>query len=124
MTIEQIENRNHQFQDMALGLSELIPRSDLLEYSTLLTRSANQLHKAFLGLLASKNMDGLWKALEKTEEIMDDLVYELDRLHDVNCVMKIKAMDDFLKKGYDLLSIYSMSSDQVVKQKVSRQKSL
>lgn len=114
MSIEQIEKQNQRFQDRALGLSELIPKADVIEFATLLKRSASQIHRLFYQLLNAKNERAFWPVLERLEEVMNDLVYELDRLHDLNNVMKIRAVDQFVKSGYDLLSMYSISSDQVV----------
>ena len=114
MTIEQIENKNQQFQDRALGLSELMPNTDMMGFATLLKRKARQIHRLFEQLVNAKSERNFWPALESMEEVMNDLVYELDRLHDLNNVMKIRAVDQFVKSGYDLLSMYSISSDQVV----------
>lgn len=114
MTIEQIEKQNQRFQDRALGLTELIPKADVMEFATLLKRSAGQIHRLFYQLLNAKSERAFWPVLERLEEVMNDLVYELDRLHDLNNVMSIRAVDIFIKSGYDLLSMYSVSSDQVV----------
>lgn len=114
MTIEQIEKQNQRFQDRALGLTELIPKADVMEFATLLKRSAGQIHRLFYQLLNAKSERAFWPVLERLEEVMNDLVYELDRLHDLNNVMSIRAVDAFVKSGYDLLSMYSISSDQVV----------
>ncbi len=117
MTIQDIKRKNELFQDRALGLAELIPRSDMMEFATLLKRKSLKIHVLFGDLLEAPNMSAFWGVLESMEEVMDDLVYELDRLHDLNNLMKIKAIDEFIKSGYDLLSVYSISSDQVVKQR-------
>lgn len=114
MTIEQIEKKNQQFQDRALGLSELMPNTDMMGFATLLKRNARQIHRLFEQLVNAKSERTFWPALENMEEVMNDLVYELDRLHDVNCVLTIKAVDSFIKSGYDMLSLYSISSDQIV----------
>ena len=114
MTKEQIEKQNLQFQDRALGLAELMPKANVMEFATLLKRSAGQVLRLFNQLLNAKNERTFWPTLERLEEEMNDLVYELDRLHDLNNVMKIRAVDSFIKFGYDLLSMYSVSSDQVV----------
>lgn len=114
MTIEQIEKQNQRFQDRALGLSELIPKSDVMEFATLLKRSAGRIHRLFYKLLNAKNERSFWPTLERLEEVMNDLIYELDRLHDLNNVMGIRAVDTFIKSGYELMSMYSISSDQVV----------
>ncbi len=114
MTIEQIEKQNQRFQDRALGLTELMPRADVMEFATLLKRSAGQIHKLFYQLLNAKNERTFWPVLERMEEVMNDLVFELDRLHDLNNLMSIRAVDSFIKSGYDLLSMYSISSDQIV----------
>ena len=121
MTVEQIETRNLQFQNRALGLSELMPKTDVLRFATMLKRSAGQIHRLFQRLLNARSERAFWNALEKMEEVMNDLVFELDRLHDANCVLKIKAVDAFIKSGYDLLSVYSISSDQVVNQFIESQ---
>ncbi|MEM9327078.1 MAG: hypothetical protein AAGA85_15525 [Bacteroidota bacterium] len=122
MTVEQIEARSKKFQERALGLLELMPKSDLLDYSTLLKRHAKHLHDLFKKLVTARSLEVFWTTLEKMEEVMDDLVFELDRLHDVNCVMQIKAVDEFIKFGYNLLSIYSISCDQLIKAKTKEHK--
>ena len=119
MTIQEIEKINKQFQSKALLLSELIPRTDMLEFGTLLRRKSVEIHQLFEMLIRTNAMASFWRTLEKMEEVMDDLVYELDRLHDLNNMMKINQVGDFIKNGYDMLSIYSISSDQVVKQKAA-----
>ena len=113
MTIHEIQKINQQFQNKSLLLAELIPRTDMLEFGTLLRRKSVKIHQLFEMLVKTKSMTGFWRTLENMEDVMDDLIYELDRLHDVNCLLKLKAVDDFIKSGYDLLSIYSMSSEQV-----------
>ena len=82
----------------------------------LLKRSAEHIHRLFAQLVMAQSERAFWPAYEKMDEVINDLIYELDRLHDVNCVLRIKAVDTFVKSGYDLLSIYSISSDQVLKQ--------
>ena len=116
MTIEQIEKMNQQFQHRALGLSELMTNTDMMGFATLLKRSAEHIHRLFAKLVMAQSERAFWPAYEKMDEVINDLIYELDRLHDVNCVLRIKAVDTFVKSGYDLLSIYSISSDQVLKQ--------
>ncbi len=119
MTIQEIEKINKQFQSKALLLSELIPRTDMLEFGTLVRRKSVEIHQLFEMLIRANGMTAFWRTLEKMEEVMDDLVYELDRLHDLNNMMKIKQVGEFIKEGYDMLSIYSISSDQVVKQRAT-----
>lgn len=119
MTVEQIEEMNKKFQDRALSLSELIPQREVLEFSSLLKRKSGAIHTSFQKMIHAQEETRFWECLESTEEIMDDLVYELDRLHDLNCLMKIKTLEDFIKFGYDLLSVYSMASDQLVKHKAN-----
>ncbi len=115
MTIQDIAKKNDQFQSQALGLTELIPKADMLEFATLLKRKAAQIHHLFSQLLHIQNTNSFWVTYESMDDVMEELVYELDRLHDLNCVMQIRPVDDFIKGGYDLLSVYSISSDQVVK---------
>jgi len=91
----------------------------MLEFGTLVRRNSVEIHQLFEMLIRTNGMTAFWRTLEKMEEVMDDLVYELDRLHDLNNMMKIKQVGEFIKEGYDMLSIYSISSDQVVKQRAT-----
>ena len=122
MTISQIEKLNIKFQADSLGLVELIPDQDIMRFSTHLKRMAKSIHESMEKLLSARSVKAFSIIENEINGEMDDLLFELDRLHDINCILKIKAIDRFLKGGYDLLSIYSMAYDHILKQKVKDEK--
>ena len=121
MTLKQILQLNEKFQKQAVQLSELIPNGTLVQATSMLIRSAREIHQGFLQLLKSKSETSFNHIANKMEEEMDEVVFILDQLELANKKQQISLIQDFLKEGYDLMSIYSKCVDQIIDQKVYRE---
>ena len=121
MTLKQILQLNEKFQKQAVQLSELIPNGTLVQATSMLIRSAREIHQGFLQLLKSKSENSFNHIANKMEEEMDEVVFILDQLELANKKQQISLIQDFLKEGYDLMSIYSKCVDQIIDQKVYRE---
>lgn len=119
MTIADIYDLNEKFQKGAVQLSELIPSSGLTEATSLIIRSSRRIHSFLEKMLQAETEISFGKAIEKVEEHMDEIIFVLDQLDIANKKQEIRLIGDFLKEGYDLLSIYSACVDQVIKEKVA-----
>ena len=118
MTIDDLHDLNEKFQKSAVQLSELIPTGGLTEASSIIIRSARNMH-AFLGKMIQVNNEVLLgSTIEKIEYHIDEIIFVLDQLDIANKKQRISLVSDFLKQGYDLLSIYSMCVDQIIKEKI------
>lgn len=120
MTLEQLNRLNEQFQQRAAEITELIPGSNLLAFSSALIRSAKKLDNQFRRALAAKTEMGFYQQLEKTEEEMDEIIYVLDRLDVQNRKAGIQMITDFVKNGFELLSVYSLCCDQVIERRLKK----
>ncbi|MEQ9405069.1 MAG: hypothetical protein RIM99_15875 [Cyclobacteriaceae bacterium] len=119
MTIADLHELNERFQKRAVDLSELIPGGSLLEAASLIIRSSRRMHSYLEKMLAATSELQLGKAIEKTEEHLDEIIFILDQLDIANKEQKITLINDFVKQGYDLLSMYSACVDQIIKEKVA-----
>ena len=120
MTLEQLYQRNEKFQQKATEISELIPGSALFRYSASLIRSVQKLDKHLKKALTVTVETRFYQNIEAVEDEMDELVYILDKLDMQNRNEKIGMINDFLKGGYELLSLYSMCCDQVIELKAKQ----
>lgn len=118
MTLEQLYERNEKFQKEASELAELFPGGNMLEFSSLLIRGAKKMDGHLKKLISTKSDMAFHSAMSKMEDEMDEIVFMLDRLDEANRKMKMKEIENFIKKGFDILSIYSMCCDQLVERKV------
>jgi len=121
MTLTQIQELNEGFQTKAVQLSELIPSSGLVQATSMLMRSARQIHEGFQKLLKASSEAAFNKTIDKMEDEMDEVVYILDQLEIANKKQKISLIDEFLKEGYGLMSVYSKCCDYVIEQRVSKE---
>jgi len=121
MTLEQIQHLNEKFQKQSVQLSELIPTGSLVQATSMLIRSARQIHEDFIKLLQAKSEEQFNKVMERMETEMDDVVFILDQLEIANKSQQISLIADFLKEGFDLMSIYSKCIDQVIDKKVYKE---
>ena len=121
MTLEQIQQLNEKFQKQAVQLSELIPSGSLVQASSMLIRSSRQIHVDFIKLLKSRSEEQFNQVINRMEEEMDDVVFILDQLEYANRAQQISLIEDFLKEGYQLMSIYSKCFDQIIDQKVHKE---
>ena len=121
MTLEQIQQLNEKFQKQAVQLSELIPNGTLVQATSMLIRSSREIHQDFLRLLKSNNESNFSLVANRMEEEMDEVVFILDQLELANKTQQISLIQDFLKEGYELMSIYSKCFDQVIDKKVYKE---
>lgn len=121
MTIEDLHRLNEKFQKSAVQLSELLPMGALAEATSLIIRNARKLHPQLEKTLQARSELDFGKALGKVEEYMDEIIFILDQLELGNKEQKIRLINDFVKEGFDLLSIYSVCVDQIIKEKVANE---
>lgn len=121
MTLEQIQKLNEKFQKEAVQLSELIPSGSLVQAASMLIRSSRQIHEDFIKLLKSNGEMQFNKVMDQMEEEMDEVVFILDQLELANKKQQISLIQEFLKEGYGLMSIYSKCCDQVIDKKAYKE---
>ncbi len=118
MTIEELNEHNEKFQKVAVQISELIPSGGLTNATSLIIRSARRIQSFFEKLVNAESDVQFSKTIDKLEHHMDEIIFILDQLEIANRSREISLIGDFLKQGYDLLSIYSMWIDQMIKQRM------
>jgi hypothetical protein len=121
MNLTELTQRNEKFQNAAAGISELLPGVNLLPLISIMIRSTRRIDQAFPHLLSAKSESRFYSVIDKLEEEMDEVVYALDRLGDLNRNKKIKPVNDFVKYGYDLLSVYSNGCDKIIEKRVNEE---
>lgn len=119
MTLKDIQERNLKFQKSAAGMVDLIPGGSFLDVSTALIRSARLTDKYLLRLVQSKDEMSFAQTMDLIEAELDEAVYLLDRIDNINRKHKLKMIQNFLKEGYDLLSIYSLCCDQLIGRRIN-----
>lgn len=124
MTLEQLSKLNEKFQDKATQLADLLPGSNLLAYSSGIIRCARKMDKALGKVLAAKSQMSFYTQMDAMEEEMDELIYMIDKLDDANRKRNISTITDFVKRGYELLSLYSICCDQILERKTKKQDEL
>lgn len=118
MNIQEIEKRNEKLQEQAAQCAEAVPGHNLVEYASIIIRSMKKIDVKFPKLLQAKSDMTFYTTLEKLEEEIDEVVYALDKLHGVNRKSEILQINELIKNGYELLSIYSMACDAVIEKRV------
>lgn len=118
MTIAELFELNEKFQKSAVQLAELIPTGVFADASTVIIRNSRLMHEQLEHMIHSKNESQLGTAIERAEDHSDEIIFLLDQMEIANKNQPISIIDTFLKEGYDLLSIYSMAFNQVIKEKV------
>jgi len=121
MTLEQIQQLNEKFQKQAVQLSELIPSGSLVQATSMLIRSSREIHDDFIKLLKCRTELQFNKLMQQMEDEMDDVIFILDQLELANKQQQISLIEDFLKEGYELMSIYSKCFDQIIDKKVYKE---
>jgi hypothetical protein len=114
MKLQDLQKRNLSYQKKAGDLVDLIPGGGFLEISTALIRSVRLIDKHLIRSLQAPNEIQFGHIMGQIEEELDESVFMLDRIDKQNRNLKMKALDDLLKEGYDLLSIYSICCDQLI----------
>lgn len=118
MTVTELHQQNVKFQKGAVQLSELIPSGALTEATSVVIRSSQLLHSFLEKLINAGTEAQVGNAIERVEDNMDEIVFMLDQLDMANKKQPISLIDDFLKQGYDLMSVYSVCVNQVINKKV------
>lgn len=90
----------------------------MLEFSSLLIRGSKKVDVQLKNLVASRNEDGFHNYMNEMEDELDEMVYMLDKLDQANRAKKVAFIGDLLKKGYDLVSLYSMCCDQLISKRM------
>lgn len=118
MTLEQLAQLNEKFQKQAIQLAELLPGGNMMEFSSLLIRSSKKLQLHVNKLLTTKAEHSFHMGIDQLEEEIDEIIFMLDRLDEANRTKKIAFINDFVKKGYELLSLYSKCCDSLIKKRL------
>jgi hypothetical protein len=121
MTVLDLHNTNEKFQKSAVTLSELIPSGGLTNATSAVIRSSRKIDFQFAKLLAAPSEMKFNMIMDKLEEEMDEVMFILDRLEEANKKRGIVLIKDFLKEGYDLLSLYSRCFDSIIDKKVYKE---
>jgi hypothetical protein len=121
MTVLDLHNTNEKFQKSAVMLSELIPSGGLTNATSAVIRSSRKIDFQFAKLLAAPSEMKFNMIMDKLEEEMDEVMFILDRLEEANKKRQIVLIKDFLKEGYDLLSLYSRCFDSIIDKKVYKE---
>jgi len=121
MTVTQIHELNEKFQKGAVQLSELIPSGTLVQATSMLIRSCRRIDDLFLKLLKAPTEDSWNKIMSQLEDETDEVLFILDQLELANKKQGISLINDFLKDGYELMSIYSKCFDAIIERKVKNE---
>lgn len=121
MTATQIHELNEKFQKTAVQLAELIPAGTYIQATTMLIRSARMIDNQFTKLISAPSEMKFHQILDRMEEDMDEVLFILDQMEIANKKQQISLISDFLKEGYNLISIYSKCVDYIIEQKVTRE---
>lgn len=121
MTLEELYHRNEKFQQKATELVDLLPGNNLLTFSTTLIRSAKKMDTILRRVLSAKSEANFYQQMEILEEEMDEIIYLLDKLDTATRGQNIGVITDFVKRGYELLSLYSLCCDQILEKKTKKE---
>ncbi len=75
----------------------------------------------FPKLLEAKTEMRFGVVMEKMEEEMDEVVYELDRMAEIVKARKFKPLEEFVNYGYEVLNIYSLACDKIIERRVNEE---
>lgn len=122
MTLQELSRLNEKFQQKASEMVDLIPGSNLLAFSSAIIRTAQKLDRVLNKVLTAKTEVSFYTQVDALEEEMDELIFMMDKLDDANRKRNIPILMDFVKRGYELLSLYSICCDQIIEQKTKATK--
>ncbi|MEQ6165972.1 hypothetical protein AAOE16_02165 [Ekhidna sp. MALMAid0563] len=117
MTVTEIHELNEKFQKGAVQLSELIPSGTLVQATSMLIRCSRKIDDQFLKLLKAPSEMAFNQIMGKLEDETDEVLFILDQLELANKKQQIALINDFVKDGYDLMSIYSRCFDVIIDRK-------
>ncbi len=118
MTVEDLHRLNVKVQKGAVQLSELMPTGGFTEATSMIIRSSQLLHSYLEKLIHAKTDHQLGEAIERIEDNLDEITFVLDQLEISNKNQPINFIDEFLKEGYNMLSLYSTCVNQVMNEKI------
>jgi flagellar biosynthesis/type III secretory pathway chaperone len=121
MTLKELENLNQKFQTSTVQLSDLMPSSSMVEATSLIIRSLQKLIHEFRKLNQVASEDAFNTIMDTLETEIDEILFILDQLDIANKKNKIALVNDYLKEGYDLLSVYSKCFDSIINQRIERE---
>ena len=121
MTVKDIHELNEKFQKGAVQLSELIPTGSLMQATSMLIRCARKIDDQFVKLLKAPSASAFNQLLDQLEEETDEILFILDQLEVTNKKNKISIIDDFVKQGYNLMSVYSKCFDAIIGKSVKEE---
>lgn len=121
MTLQELTGINEKFQQKASEIAELLPGSNLLAFSSAIIRSARKMNSTLQKVVAAKSMMSFYAQMDALEDEMDELIYLLDKLDVANRASKITILTDFVKRGYEVLSLYSICCDQILEKQAKKQ---
>lgn len=90
-------------------------------HTSSIIRAAKRLDIVFPKLLSAKTEIRFSTVMDKLEEEMDELIFALDQLADLNRKRQFSALNEFIKFGYDVLSIYSMACDKIIERRITEE---
>ncbi|RED92443.1 hypothetical protein [Marinoscillum furvescens] len=122
MTLQELSRLNEKFQQKASEMVDLIPGSNLMAFSSAIIRTAQKLDRVLNKVLGAKTEVSFYTQVDALEEEMDELIFMMDKLDDANRKRNIPILIDFVKRGYELLSLYSICCDQIIEQKTKAAK--
>ena len=121
MTLAQIQELNIKYQRHALKIVEIVPSSGFVQAVSLILRSTKKIEKNIIKLLQSRSVYSFNNILHILEEEADEITYIIDRIEDANKKQKISLIQDFVKEGHQLMTIYSKFFDFIIKKKIIRE---
>ncbi|MEO1253654.1 MAG: hypothetical protein AAFY41_02035 [Bacteroidota bacterium] len=121
MTVTEIHELNEKFQKSAVQLSELIPSGTLVQATSMLIRSSRKIDEQFSVLLAANSEAKFHQAMDILEDETDEVLFILDQLEIANKKQKISLINDFLKDGFELISVYSKCFDHIIENKIKEE---
>ncbi|MBV6646681.1 MAG: hypothetical protein KI790_14585 [Cyclobacteriaceae bacterium] len=121
MDIQQLRKRNLKFQEASAKITEFLPGVNLLPLTTTMIRSCRKIDSTFPRLLVAKTELRFNQIIERIEEEIDEVIWALDKLQALNAKENNKTINDFIKYGYDLLSIYSFACDKIIERRVKEE---
>lgn len=121
MTVNEIHELNEKFQISAVQLSELIPSGGLTNATSIIIRSCRTIDEQFVKMLKAPSELKFNQIMDVLEEELDEVLFVLDQMEIANKKQKISLINDFLKQGYDLVSVYSKCFDYIIEKKVKEE---
>lgn len=118
MTVQELTKRNERFQQHAAELTEIMTNGRLLEHTTKLIRGGQRLEMLLGKLLKASKETRFMMVIGVLEEEMDEMIFILDLMDVANRSPKIEVITSLVKEGYELLSLYSLCCDQIIKSQI------